>query len=58
MTCDDRPLPPWPPDRPSGPWGPRHDGPGPLLAGIVAVVATAAAIGALAGLLLLGWWLA
>lgn len=42
----------WPPTRPR-----RHDGPGPLLAGIVAVVATAAAIGALAGLLLLGWWL-
>lgn len=39
------------------PTWPRRPGPGPLLLGVVAVVATAVAIGALAGLLLLGWWL-
>jgi len=44
----DRPLPPLPPlppgpPIPGGPWGPRHDGPGPVLLGVVAVTATALA---------------
>ncbi len=40
----------WPPT-----W-PRHDGPGPILAGVAAVSATAVAV--LAGILAVGWWLA
>lgn len=58
----DRPLPPLPPlppgpPIPGGPWGPRHDGPGPVLLGVVAVTATALTLGAPLAVVL-WWWLA